>query len=568
MADAPLLGLSRPVCRLLHRLAVGWALVAIAALALAGPLDLLSHRPGGAAFEIAERPVFMALFAVGVIVALRWQILGGAISGFTAAALVVFADQQLKPASAIIVVAGFAVPALLWIVIDLNDQRPRKAIVGLVIVTAAILSGAVIAEQLYDDIFGPTHPESSTPELEESALDWIWSGGVSQHSFSVTAKLDDPADSIRLAVSENADFDDIKLGEALTADDHGLVRLHAEGLAAGRRYYYAVEIDGSLDRTRTGRVRTFPVGPNSFEIAIGSDARVGSNGAVFDAIRDIDPLLYVIPGDLHYGDVGDPERGLFEDVFDLTLQQPAQAALYASVPVAYVWDDHDFAGDGSGPSTPSAPVAQETFRRYVPHYPLAGDESAIYQSFSIGRVHFILTDGRSARSDVTKPDDSLKTMLGEEQKAWFFEELLDTRDQYPLIVWVNPLPWISEQTPGADDWGGYTTERQEIADFVADNNIDGLMMISGDAHMVAIDDGSNSDFSTKGGAAFPVIHAAALDRPGSIKGGPYSHGTVPGGGHFGVLAVDDNGGDTITVRLSGRTWQGEVLMSHEFQVES
>ncbi len=567
MDDAPLLGLSRPVCRLLHWVAVGWALAAIAALALAGPLNLLSHRPGGAAFEIAERPVFMAMFAVGVIIALRWQIMGGAIAGFTAAGLVVFADQQLKPASAIIVVAGFAIPALLWIVIDLNDQRPRKAILGLVIVSAAILSGGAIAAEIYDDLFGPTHPESATPEVEESALDWIWSGGVTQTSFSVVAKLDDPAASIRLAVSESADFDDVALAAAVEADEHGVVRLRADGLSPDRPYYYGVEVDGALDRIRTGRVRTFPAGPKSFEIAIGSDARVGSNGVVFDAIRSIDPLLYVIPGDLHYGDVEDPERGLFEDVMDLTLQQPAQAALYRSTPVAYVWDDHDFAGDGSGPSTPSAPVAQETFRRYVPHYPLA-DDAAIYQSFSVGRARFILTDVRSARSDVNAPDDSAKSMLGEEQKAWFFDELLDASEHYPLIVWVNPLPWISEPTPAADDWGGYATERREIADFIVDNAIDGLMMISGDAHMVAIDDGSNSDFSTNGGAAFPVIHAAALDRPGSIKGGPYSHGSVPGGGHFGVLSVDDTGGDFVTVNLSGRTWQGEELMSHEFVVAS
>jgi len=548
--------------------AVGWALVAIAALALAGPLDLLSHRPGGAAFGIAERPIFMAMFAVGVIVALRWQIMGGAIAGFTAAGLVVFADQQLKPASAIIVVAGFAVPALLWIVIDLNDQRPRKAMVGLVIVSTAIIAGGVIADQIYDDIFGPTHPGSTTAELDESALDWIWSGAVTQDSFSVTAKLDDRADSIRLAISEQSDFNEVRLGDLVAADDHGLVHFTADGLAEDRTYYYAVETDGQLDLTRTGRIRTFPSGPSSFEVAIGSDARVGSNGAVFDAIREIDPLLYLIPGDLHYGDVDEPERGLFEDVLDLTLQQPAQAALYRSTPVAYVWDDHDFAGDGSGPSTPSAPVAHESFRRYVPHYPLATDTSAIYQAFTIGRVRFILTDGRSARSDVNAPDDGLKSMLGKEQKAWFQAELLDASNRYPLIVWVNPLPWISAETPGADDWGGYATERRELADFIADNDIDGLVMVSGDAHMVAIDDGSNSDFTTDGSSGFPVIHAAALDRPGAVKGGPYSHGTVPGGGHFGVLTVDDQGGSTVTVTISGRTWEGEVLMSHEFSAES
>jgi hypothetical protein len=93
-------------------------------------------------------------------------------------------------------------------------------------------------------------------------------------------------------------------------------------------------------------------------------------------------------------------------------------------------------------------------------------------------------------------------------------------------------------------------------------------MVSGDAHMVAIDDGTNSDFTTDGAPGFPVIHAAALDRPGAVKGGPYSHGTVTGGGHFGVLAVDDRGDSTVTVTISGRTWEGDVLMSHEFRAGS
>ena len=184
------------------------------------------------------------------------------------------------------------------------------------------------------------------------------------------------------------------------------------------------------------------------------------------------------------------------------------------------------------------------------------------------RVRFILTDGRSARSDVDAPDDARKSMLGEQQKAWFLAELLDAADRYPLTVWVNPLPWISAQTPGADHWGGYATERRELADFIADNEIDGLVMVSGDAHMVAIDDGSNSDFTTDGASGFPVIHAAALDRPGAVKGGPYSHGTVPGGGQFGVLAVEDPGESTVNVTLTGQTWEGDVLMSHEFSVES
>ncbi len=90
-------------------------------------------------------------------------------------------------------------------------------------------------------------------------------------------------------------------------------------------------------------------------------------------------------------------------------------------------------------------------------------------------------------------------------------------------------------------------------------------MVSGDAHMLAVDDGTNSDYSTEGGEGFPVLHSAALDRPGEIKGGPYSEGTVPGGGQFGTLTVTDDAG-TMAVTLSGRNWRGDELLAYEFTV--
>jgi hypothetical protein len=89
-------------------------------------------------------------------------------------------------------------------------------------------------------------------------------------------------------------------------------------------------------------------------------------------------------------------------------------------------------------------------------------------------------------------------------------------------------------------------------------------MLSGDAHMLGIDDGTNSDYADGGGAGFPVMHAAALDRRGSIKGGPYSEGAFPGGGQFGLMTVTDEGGPTISIALSGRNWQDAEIVSYTF----
>ena len=42
-----------------------------------------------------------------------------------------------------------------------------------------------------------------------------------------------------------------------------------------------------------------------------------------------------------------------------------------------------------------------------------------------------------------------------------------------------------------------------------DQQIRNLCMVSGVAHMVAIDDGTNSAYAADGGGGFPVLHAAA-----------------------------------------------------------
>jgi hypothetical protein len=156
-------------------------------------------------------------------------------------------------------------------------------------------------------------------------------------------------------------------------------------------------------------------------------------------------------------------------------------------------------------------------------------------------------------------------MLGIRQREWLKQALIESSRTHALVVLVSSVPWIAADGSSTDDWGGYVTERREIADFIAENGIENLMMLAGDAHMLAIDDGSNADYSTNGGAGFPVMHAAALDRPGSEKGGPFSEGTYPGAGQYGLVTFTDDG-ESMNVELRGRNWRGEDIVTYSFEV--
>jgi hypothetical protein len=125
--------------------------------------------------------------------------------------------------------------------------------------------------------------------------------------------------------------------------------------------------------------------------------------------------------------------------------------------------------------------------------------------------------------------------------------------------------------PGDQDhWSVYSTERREIADFIKSNQIRGVCILHGDAHMLAADDGTHSDYATGGGAPLPVMAAAPLDKDASIKGGPYSHGVYrvrnpDGEGAFGLITITDRGRE-IAVHYSGRNNQNEEKVKLDFTV--
>ncbi len=540
-----------------------WVAVAVIGLALlAATIGVPLDPEGGTLGPAFAEPLQYALLGVEVIalaMSWKWRAVEALLLALGGVGLAVLAAYEYRPLAAALVAFVFIVPAvLLWLA--WHPRESLAAVIALGLATSLVLGGAWMgATAVYDSAFGPTHPESTTPPITGSALDWMWAGALDTDGFTVVAGGVAGAKA-RLVVVAEGSAGGSAAGAAFASQpvsvDDGVATISIAALQPGTRYQYAIEVDGVLDTARVGRLTTFPDGPASFTVAVSSCARTGSNGAVFDEIRRAAPDLYVVSGDFHYQNIERNEVSLFRVAYETQLQQPAQAALYANAPVAYVWDDHDFGPNDGDATSPSAPAARSGYETFVPHYALSG--RTIHQAFTMGRVRVVMVDTRSARDPVAG------TMLGHDQLAWLKGELLEASRSHVLVLWVNPTPWIADT--GADTWAGYAEERREIADFIVTHDIDNLVMLSGDAHMVAIDDGSNNVFSSQREPGFPVFHAAPLDRPGSDKGGPYSHGVAAGSGQFGLVRVEDDGGESVTVTLEGRDHTGRVLMSHSFIV--
>lgn len=430
--------------------------------------------------------------------------------------------------------------------------------------------------RLLAGIIGTALLVASAPcHAQGEELVWVWSGGITSRSATVKAKVRG-GERARLLVAEPALFEEprtVPESGYATPDSDGVLAFEVDRLVPDTAYQYVVEL---VDGARLGgRFRTFAEGPMSFHIVMGSCNSTGSNHEIFDAMRRTEPLFMLQMGDFHYENIAENDPAAFRRAYDENLTARRQSHFYRQVPIAYVWDDHDYGPDDADRTSPSRPAALETYRQYVPHYPLVagpdGEVDSIQQAFTVGRVRFILTDVRSHRDPDDQEDGPGKSMLGEAQREWFLRELEAARDRFALVVWVNVVPWITRDDPGSEHgWEPYSWERTLIADRIAELGlVDRMLVLSGDAHMVAIDDGTNSNYASDredGERGFPVMHAAPLDRYARVKGGPFSHGVAASKSWFGMgriqqfgrMQVMDDGG-VLRVELTGHDEDGEPL---------
>lgn len=465
--------------------------------------------------------------------------------------------------------------------------------------------------------------KSSAEKLNTTRCDWCWLGAVTNDSITIKARLNDRLiagkNYIQVFYDKSADLSpsNTKIEKALaTSLNERIATFDLTDLTEDAIYHYIIVADGRrYPRQGTLQFKTVKVGqPYSFAIACSSCAggtvsqssSYGvSNNRVFDTIRqykyqaengrysNLD--LFIHMGDLHYRNdlpiLGLKEKYLddYRHNYDLVMAQPRQRQLYQNIPLAYIWDDHDYGTNDSDGSYNLKYIASEAYREQVPCYPLVEGidvtqgRGAIYQSFIIGRVRFVMTDSRFHQDPSTIADRPEKTLLGKDQKQWLFEQLHLGKQQQQnnregLTIWVNSIPWIARRDSSTSSWNKFPQERTQIANFIKEHEIDKLLMISGDAHMLALDDGTEgtaNSYATGGGGSFPVIQAASLDSRSSYKGGPYNGGkyiidpavksydnAIPGKGQWGLLNFTDDG-NKIEVRVELKRME-DTLIEHSF----
>ena len=271
---------------------------------------------------------------------------------------------------------------------------------------------------------------------------------------------------------------------------------------------------------------------------------------------------------MHYRDISINNESLFHDAYDDVFGATRQNNCWKNLPMYYMWDDHDYGPNDSNKDNPARNAAIAAYRRRVPHPPLAktGGTDAIYYSFIRGRARFIVTDLRSEREPkgAYPSTDPRQKIFSNQQRDWFFNEMLEAIINGQIIFWINTKPWISSIGDGKDDWGGYHAARQEIVDFIQSNDlVDRIVVLSGDMHALAYDDGT----SPNNYGNLKVCHAAPLDQEPRFKGGPYLIGPIAEdsgtdwASQYGIIEVTDINNDSI-INVG---FQGVIISQTNFE---
>lgn len=387
-------------------------------------------------------------------------------------------------------------------------------------------------------------------------------------SAYVSVKLTKDSPSVRLAISTSPALTSPTFTSAV-ASANLVAKFEVAGLATNTQYYYAAEVAGVLRTAVTGKFKTPATAPGaaaSFKFAFGSCAENESNHACFDRVRLQDILFFAHLGDMHYRDIAANDIRLFRQATDTQFRAPRQHRLYRDVPTLYMYDDHDYGPNNSDATSPSRAAALAFYRQRVPHPPLVNNGAAdpLYYSFEVGRVVFIMTDLRSMASATSATDDASKSKMGAAQKAWFKAILADPANAGKFFVWFSVTPWVPNSTVGADHWGGYTTERREIADHIKANCLGRICILSGDTHAIGMDNGTNGDFATGGGGAVREFTASPFDQPPGTWPATYSGGYILNTGQFGMMEVVDTGASTITLNWTAMLHDGTILGTMSF----
>jgi len=232
-----------------------------------------------------------------------------------------------------------------------------------------------------------------------------------------------------------------------------------------------------------------------FRLALGSCAYIndepqdrpgkpyGGDYGIFSSIALADPDVMIWLGDHVYFREGDwdSRAGMVRRYIHTRSTPELQTLLPACAHLA-VWDDHDFGpNDGTGNfilKNEALDVFDTFWANPTTGVPSVEGGRGITTRYSYSDVDFFLLDNRYHRvAHFVK--GVAPTLLGEEQINWLIQSLKESRAPFKLVAIggqvLNPVARF-------ENYANYAEERSRLLKLIGENNIRGVIFLSGDRH--------------------------------------------------------------------------------------
>jgi alkaline phosphatase D len=274
-------------------------------------------------------------------------------------------------------------------------------------------------------------------------------------------------------------------------------------LEPGTRYYYKVFLNGKVvSLPDTLSFRTLPLWrwrtpPPEFRFVIGSCAYIndppydrpgepyGGEYEIFEQIAAQRPDFMVWLGDNVYLREPDwnSEAGILYR-YTHTRSLPQLQKLLRICPHYAIWDDHDFGPNDSDRSFWNRSATRRAFTLFWanPSYGVPSAPEGITTFFEWGDAEFFLLDNRTYRAP-NKRKTGDRSFLGEAQLEWLIDALRSSRATFKFVVCGGQILSTSQ---GYENMIGYSEERERLLRRIEEEDIGGVVFLTGDRHFSEI----------------------------------------------------------------------------------
>ncbi|MDA1069353.1 MAG: alkaline phosphatase D family protein [Verrucomicrobia bacterium] len=282
--------------------------------------------------------------------------------------------------------------------------------------------------------------------------------------------------------------------EAVSVDEDFTYQFRIAGLNPNEDYSYQVEARKAGERTITatanGQFKTAPladsVSPIRFIVTTCQAIRSIDSGReghlTYEQMLEFEPDFLVHTGDIVYYDKAPLAKNIPQAraKWNLMFSYGNNQRFHQNVTSYFMKDDHDTLKNDCWPGQTYGDLTFEQgldiFREQVP----MGEST--YRTYRWGKdVQIWMTENRDFRSPNRIPDGPEKTILGETQKAWLKQTILESDATYKFVI--SPGPMVGPDKEGkADNHGNdvFAHEGQELRDFLSAQK--NTYVICGDRH--------------------------------------------------------------------------------------